>query len=450
MSELAIRAAGLGKRYRIGTAAQRHDHIRDAVVHALKAPLRNLNRLRRLSRFRDAEADAPDVVWALRDASFEVRAGEVLGIVGRNGAGKSTLLKVLSRITRPTTGHAEVFGRVGSLLEVGTGFHPELTGRENIYLNGSILGMDRAHISRKFDEIVAFSGVEKFIDTPVKRYSSGMYLRLAFAVAAHLEPEVLIVDEVLAVGDATFQKKCLGKMEDVAGEGRTVLLVSHNMAAVQGLCTRAILLEQGRVTAEGPSGEVVERYFRGTEDGSLSDGAVDLRNHSGRRPGSASALTQMRLRCDGQDTTAFRMGGPLRVEVSYDWGPIDPVNTLFCVIVEDALGQRLVTFPTLVQAPELVHETEHRATIAFEVPEVRLLPGLYYLTVILATGPAASPTHTDLIERAVRISVEPADVFGTGVAPEAGRYGLYYQEASWSLSPTSDPEFASRTFRKAD
>jgi lipopolysaccharide transport system ATP-binding protein len=203
-----------------------------------------------------------DLIWALQDLSIQVRHGEVLGVIGRNGSGKSTLLKLLSRITNPTTGYAEIRGRVGSLLEVGTGFHPELTGRDNVYLNGSILGLDRASIARRFDEIVAFAEVERFIDTPVKRYSSGMYLRLAFAVAAHLEPEILLVDEVLAVGDASFQRKCLGRMGHAAEEGRTVLFVSHNMTAVQGLCSRAIWLNEGKLTEEGTPGVVVSRYLQ--------------------------------------------------------------------------------------------------------------------------------------------------------------------------------------------
>jgi len=266
MSNIAVRVEHLGKRYRIGTAAGRHDSIREALVQAAKAPFRNLGRLRDLGRFSDAEAD--DVVWALRDVSFEVKHGEAVGVIGRNGAGKSTLLKILSRITEPSTGRALVHGRVGSLLEVGTGFHPELTGRENVYLNGSILGMDRAYIDRKFDEIVAFSGVEKYVDTPVKRYSSGMYLRLAFAVAAHLEPEVLIVDEVLAVGDAEFQKKCLGKMGEVAKEGRTVLFVSHHMGAVRALCDSVMLLKAGTSVAFGDPDDIIAEYLavRGESD----------------------------------------------------------------------------------------------------------------------------------------------------------------------------------------
>jgi lipopolysaccharide transport system ATP-binding protein len=264
VSTYAIEARGLGKRYRIGVAASRHDSLRDLIGHALAGPVRNLRRLRELTEFAADEGD--DVAWALRDVSFAVSHGEAIGIVGRNGAGKSTLLKLLSRITEPTTGCAVLRGRVGSLLEVGTGFHPDLTGRENVYLNGAILGMDRPYVNRRFEQIVDFAGVERFIDTPVKRYSSGMYMRLAFAVAAHLEPEILIIDEVLAVGDAQFQKKCLGKMRSVSEEGRTVLFVSHNLAAVRTLCTRAILLRDGVVVADDTATQVVSAYVADVSD----------------------------------------------------------------------------------------------------------------------------------------------------------------------------------------
>ena len=254
MSELAVRVEGLGKEYRLGAQRERYSTLRDQLNKLASAPLRALR-----GRGERSEQDPP--FWALKDVSFEVKRGEVVGIIGRNGAGKSTLLKILSRITEPTEGEVDISGRVGSLLEVGTGFHPELTGRENVYLNGAILGMRRAEIARKFDEIVAFAEVEKFIDTPVKHYSSGMYMRLAFAVAAHLEPEILIVDEVLAVGDMEFQKKCLGKMGEVAKGGRTVLFVSHNMHAIKSLCTQGILLQAGRVFFDGSALASVSKYL---------------------------------------------------------------------------------------------------------------------------------------------------------------------------------------------
>jgi lipopolysaccharide transport system ATP-binding protein len=254
MTEIAIRAVELGKQYRIGEYIDTYRTLRDVLVDGASAPLRWLRR-------KGAVGSSIETIWALRNVTFELERGQVLGVIGRNGAGKSTLLKLLSRVTEPTEGHAEIYGRVGSLLEVGTGFHPELTGRENIYLNGAILGMKRAEIDQKFDEIVAFAEVQKFIDTPVKRYSSGMYLRLAFAVAAHLEPEILVVDEVLAVGDAEFQRKCLGKMSEVAHAGRTVLFVSHNMSAIARLTEHTIVLDEGRIVCSAPTPDAIDFYM---------------------------------------------------------------------------------------------------------------------------------------------------------------------------------------------
>ena len=257
MSLIAIRVENLGKQYRIGQS-ERYKALRDTLTDILYSPFRAATALMRGRSPKNGNSPSERTIWALRDVNFEVHHGEVLGIIGRNGAGKSTLLKILSRITEPTEGSVDIFGRVGSLLEVGTGFHPELTGRENIYLNGAILGMRRTEITRKFDEIVDFSEIEQFIDTPVKFYSSGMYMRLAFSVAAHLEPEILLVDEVLAVGDAAFQQKCLGKMGDVAKQGRTVLFVSHHMPAIQRLCSKVILLDKGLITMIGDPAPVTE------------------------------------------------------------------------------------------------------------------------------------------------------------------------------------------------
>ena len=279
--DIAIRAEGLGKSYPLA-AVEPYVALRDVIAERVRGLGRRLRGT--------ARAPSRETFWALREASFDVRRGEVLGVIGRNGAGKSTLLKLLSRITEPTEGRARIAGRVASMLEVGTGFHPELTGRENVYLNGAILGMTRAEVRRKFDEIVAFAEVERFLDTPVKRYSSGMHLRLAFAVAAHLEPEILVIDEVLAVGDVEFQNRCFGKMRSVAaGEGRTVLLVSHSMATVQALCSRALYLDQGRVAAQGPAAEVVGAYLR---DLALGQAAVRGLH---RRLGGALSLQRLAL-----------------------------------------------------------------------------------------------------------------------------------------------------------
>jgi lipopolysaccharide transport system ATP-binding protein len=297
---IAIRCEGLGKRYRIGEQVA-YKTLRETLTTGFQAPFRRL-----FSKRGAAEAQDNSDLWALRDLTLEVKQGEVLGVIGRNGSGKSTLLKMLSRITKPTEGQAEIRGRVGTLLEVGAGFHPELTGRENIFLNGAVLGMKRREIQRKFDEIVDFSGCSRMLDTAVKHYSSGMYVRLAFAVAAHLETEILFVDEVLAVGDATFQKKCLGKIDDVAHQGRTILFVSHNMLAVDSLCTRAICLHNGRVTLEGDPKTVTSRYLQDGlpvlsqvvyDDISTAPGNDSIRLHRARvRPADGSSDTQITVR----------------------------------------------------------------------------------------------------------------------------------------------------------
>lgn len=313
MSDIAIKVENLGKAYRLGSMAERPETLVQAGFNMLKAPVRNYRRLRNLDTF-STDRDADDILWALNDVSFDIQRGEVVGFVGRNGAGKSTLLKILSRITEPTTGRIEIRGRVSSLLEVGTGFHPELSGRENVYMNGTILGMKKAEIDRKFDEIVDFSGVERFLDTPVKRYSSGMKVRLAFAVAAHLEPEILIIDEVLAVGDAEFQKKCLGKMEDVAGGGRTVLFVSHNMSAIQNLCGRAISLIQGQVCNDGPTDAVIEDYLERFR-GEASSGFL---NNDMRKTSSTARLSTGRLLdAKGNETSNPCAGEPTTFELDY-------------------------------------------------------------------------------------------------------------------------------------
>ena len=331
-SEVAIHCEGLSKRYRIGEQ-ERYKALRDVLSDAATAPFRRLRHA--ISRNGSGDSNSatrnsnPEIqfrnpqsairnshIWALDDVSFEVKRGEVVGIIGRNGAGKSTLLKILSRITKPTKGHAEIHGRVGSLLEVGTGFHPELTGRENIYLNGAILGMRKGEIDRKFDEIVAFAEVEKFIDTPVKRFSSGMYVRLAFAVAAHMETDILLVDEALAVGDAAFQKKCLNAMQEVGSRGRTVLFVSHNMSAIMRLCDRVLLVSKGALAADGPSHSVVKQYL----DANLGMMAVQEWNNPQRAPGnhvvrlcSARVCTE-----DGEPAEVFDIRRPLKVEVIYE------------------------------------------------------------------------------------------------------------------------------------
>ena len=313
MNPIIISVEGAGKRYRLGQSEQ-YQALRDVLARAMMAPARYVrDRLRPTGR----SAERPDAgwFWALRDVSFEVRQGEILGLIGRNGAGKSTLLKLLSRVTKPTEGVARLRGRLGSLLEIGTGFHPELTGRENVFLNGAVLGMRRAEIARNFDEIVAFAGVEPFIDTPVKRYSTGMYLRLAFAVAAHLETDILLIDEVLAVGDAAFQRKCLGKMDDLAGQGRTIVFVSHNLVAVQDLCQRVIWLEAGRLAGAGRPESVIADY--------LQTACASQTERVWAEPADAPGDSHLRMAHvhvrprDGAPDDEITVHSPLVIEIAY-------------------------------------------------------------------------------------------------------------------------------------
>ncbi len=308
-----VRATNLGKQYSIGTRDAAYDTLRESLVQAVRAPFRRL-------RYGNGKRNV-DTIWALKDANFDVAPGEVVGIIGRNGAGKSTLLKVLSRITEPSTGRAELFGRVASLLEVGTGFHPELTGRENIYLNGAILGMKKSEIESKFDQIVEFSELARFLDTPVKRYSSGMYMRLAFAVASHLEPEILVVDEILAVGDAQFQKKCLGKMSDVATEGRTVLFVSHNMVAIQSLCKRALWLERGTIIEDGTAGAVVSNYLNHSfgHGASLEEAWSDVKT----APGNDSVRLH-RIKVAAVDPSAAQLTTKMPFSIAVEYWNLEP------------------------------------------------------------------------------------------------------------------------------
>lgn len=314
MSDMAISVDTISKQYRIGRVLGRYKTLRDTIVEAFFSPIRKARKI--MSGEAGSASGLDETIWALKDVSFEIKQGEVVGIIGRNGSGKSTLLKILSRITEPTIGMAKIHGRVGSLLEVGTGFHPELTGRDNIYLNGAILGMKRVEINTKFDEIVSFAEVEKFIDTPVKHYSSGMYLRLAFAVAAHLEPEILLIDEVLAVGDSRFQKKCLSKMQDVGKQGRTVLFVSHNMSAVTRLCDRSILLEEGNVAIDGPSDKVVNKYLTARIDTAAVRKWTDLRKAPGD---NVVRLLSVRVRdTENKTTGTVDIRKPVGIDMEYE------------------------------------------------------------------------------------------------------------------------------------
>ncbi len=416
-NDVAIRVEGLGKRYRLGERSAPYRTLREAIMGVARAPRGLLGR----------RAAADDTLWALKDVDLEVRRGEVLGVIGRNGAGKTTLLKILSRITEPTTGRVELHGRVGSLLEVGTGFHPELTGRENIYLNGAILGMRKAEIERKFDEIVAFAEVERFLDTPVKHYSSGMYVRLAFAVAAHLEPEILLVDEVLAVGDAAFQKKCLGKMGEVAGAGRTVLFVSHNMLAVNTLCSRVVLLRDGSCTADGAPGTVVGSYLNDTFAAGLH---TSLAGRTRRGSGCFRFLSCVVRGEPGPPVSGAKASFELRYQ-SESGRPLSNVHV--ALGIRDMLGQPLFHLSTNVAEADF-EALPPTGCVRCELPELPLQPGVYRLTIFGRAGSEIA----DWVENAVEFAVEGGDFFATGTLPP-GPQGPLLVHHTW-IGPVGAPQ----------
>jgi len=390
MSDIAIRVENLGKLYRIGRR-ERYYTLRDVLARSFAAPFRCLMPIAK-SKFRNSKLTNPqsairnpqsEFIWALKDVSFEIKQGEVVGVIGRNGAGKSTLLKILSRITEPTEGYAEIHGRVGSLLEVGTGFHPELTGRENIYLNGAILGMKKREIERKFDEIVAFAEVEKFIDTPVKHYSSGMYVRLAFAVAAHLEPEILLVDEVLAVGDAAFQKKCLGKMGDVAKEGRTVLFVSHNMGAISSLCNKTIYLADGQIRATGPTEKIVTDYLSEV----FQDRIESLEQARLAGYGQHVRLSDVRLLSNDGSNLLF--GQPIKYALTIE-SDIDAEDLSIATGIFNSSGTCIGTSFT---KEKLSVKANQKLTLRLTISNLNLAPGSYYTAFSIGRGGQEAARH---------------------------------------------------------
>jgi homopolymeric O-antigen transport system ATP-binding protein len=428
--EPIIRVRNLSKRYRIGET-EGYRTLRESIVRTAAAPVRLARGLfgkPGAGGSRDgATQEAERQVWALRDVSFDVMPGEVLGLIGRNGAGKSTLLKVLSRITEPTGGRAKIYGRVGSLLEVGTGFHGELTGRENIFMSGAILGMRRAEIQRKFDEIVAFAEVEKFIDTPVKRYSSGMHVRLGFAVAAHLEPEILLVDEVLAVGDAAFQKKCLGKMGDVARMGRTVIFVSHNMASIEALCGSCLLINGGRLEARGEPSQIVMRYMATEVRG--NGGVVSLVDHPGRRADSQPLMRSVTLHAgDGVATSAFRMGSPMSVRVSFHSDV--SIRPVLGITINTMQGAPLCCISDRFCEQLCLCESARTGIVSCRIESPALMPGEYSLDLWL--GDFANPIDIDIVHDAITFEVTPADLLGTGRLPPPN-LGAVFGRGTWTF-----------------
>ncbi len=433
MSEPAISIRHLSKCYRLG-AIGRHTLVDEAQYwwHKIRGrdPRRFMAKIGHTAtekRKAAAEREGNPEFWALSDVSFDVQPGEVIGIIGRNGAGKSTLLKLLTRITEPTSGEIAINGRVASLLEVGTGFHPELTGRENVYMNGTILGMKKREIDAKFDEIVAFSEIEKFIDTPVKRYSSGMYVRLAFAVAAHLEPEILLVDEVLAVGDAAFQKKCLGKMGDVAKEGRTILFVSHNMAAVQNLCARCVVLKNGAIEfGPGPVEDAIDIYLSQAQQ----ETAIHIRNRTDRQGSGRIRLVDFQF-CDleGNAYSYVASGRPVVFRMQYEVkeGPM-PSRVEFAIGVYTSKGAFLALLSN-VMAQEPFGLSRREGVVDCRIDRLPLAAGPYFLNLTVRSNDAIE----DWVQEAAVLNVENGDFFGTGRISPPSHGGVYIDQA-WSVA----------------
>jgi lipopolysaccharide transport system ATP-binding protein len=411
--DLAVSVRGLSKSYNIAHNNERPTNFREVIVDRLRHPLGN-------------GRQDQETFWALKDVNFDIARGGAVGIIGRNGAGKSTLLKILSRITWPTTGKIDIWGRVSSLLEVGTGFHGELTGRENIFLNGSILGMSRREIGQKFDEIVDFAGIEQFLDTPVKRYSSGMYVRLAFAVAANLDPEIMIVDEVLAVGDAQFQRKCLGKMKDVAsGLGRTVLLVSHNMASIATLAQKCLFLDRGRVVAYGPTNKVIDQYMaQFGQTGSLEPGLFipEL------EPGRSCVVKSLEILSQGRRTDTVRMGDDLSLVVTLDFEdqPL-PRSLAVGFGIETLTGLRIVSAGSLHSGVQFVLK-HGRFAVRCDLGEIPLNQGQYTIRVNLEERPGVA---IEIHESLGMFHFLPADVFGNGEILHVGQ-GFFHWKSEWS------------------
>jgi lipopolysaccharide transport system ATP-binding protein len=411
-----VTVSGVGKRYRLGQRASGYQLLSEQLGR----------RVRSLGR-----GEAPgEEFWALRGIDFEIEAGETFGIIGHNGAGKSTLLKILSRVTPPTEGEIRMRGRVGALLEVGTGFHAELTGRENVYLNGAILGMRRHEIAARFDQIVEFAEIENFIDTPVKRYSSGMYLRLAFSVAAHLEPEILIVDEVLSVGDLAFQEKCVNRMESVAGEGRTVIFVSHNLTAVQNLCPRSLLLSRGRSVQLGPTGEVIDEYIHQVR----SDASSDLAARRDREGNGRLRFVDVWFEVDGERVDAPQTGRDCDIVMAYETADGEPIrDPSFAVSVSTFLGVTMLHLHTQTTGARL-DRAPASGEVRCHIPRCPLPAGQYSLNVFADR----SGEVLDWVQRAAEMTVAEGDFFGAGQTQPRSHQSVLVEHA-WSVAPARGP-----------
>jgi len=424
----AIEISGISKRYELGERAQMYGSFRESLSRMFSNPWK------RARRSRSAGSEGSTAFWAVKNINIEIQQGETVALIGSNGAGKSTLLKIISRITDPTEGTILARGRMGSLLEVGTGFHPELTGRENIYLNGAILGMRRREIEEKFDEITSFAGIGQFLDTPVKRYSSGMYVRLAFSIAAHLDPEILIVDEVLAVGDVAFQKKCLGKMAEACARSRTVLFVSHNLAAVESLCSRGIVLEGGQIAFDGPSKEAVRFYLDnlGSEGHAPGSHLVDLHSSTSRPAKYRPHLRRLEL-FDGRGRPlrgTLPAGESLKAFIYFDLDM--PCTSFDASIAFDTLtGQRVCTAHSAYEPDRRHEERVGQQVFICEIPSLALVPGEYKVGV----GLDIASGEVDWIDDATRISIVNSDFYGTGILPTRG---VCLLENRWTLEPACE------------
>ena len=417
--EPIIEIKNVSKLYHLGGSAPLYGSLREALIRSVRKPW---NALRHSSGNGNGHRTANDSsFWALRDIELEVQRGDTVAIIGANGAGKSTLLKILSRITDPTEGYVKVRGRMASLLEVGTGFHQELSGRENIYLNGAILGMRKAEIDAAFDEITSFAGIGRFLDTPVKRYSSGMYVRLAFSIAAHLDPEILVVDEVLAVGDGAFQKKCLGKMAEACARARTVLFVSHNLAAVEALCTRGIVLQQGRLVFGGSAKDAIDYYLRNVsgEGVAATSHVVDLSCSPGRPAKYRPLLKRLELYADDDRPLCGELpvGAPLKALIHFDLE--DPCRSFDASIAFDTTGGQRICTAHSAYEPDRVHEERvGEQVFVCDIPNLPLVPGEYKVSV----GLDIASHEVDWVEDAARLTVIKSDYYGTGIVPTRGTF----------------------------